>query len=1346
MYRQLASFALATCAASAMAVSGDTTAAPHRGTARVTASPTGAVRPEPLASSAGPASHDLARYGQLPLSFEPNEGQHPPDVAFLAHGRGYELGLSASGAALTLQPRSVASDGAGAPEFPDVTAATTLKMTLVGARRGAPGVGVNRLPGYANYLIGKDASRWRTHIPTYGAVRFDDVYTGIDVVYYAKGEELEYDFLVEPGADPSAIALRFEGVRSVSLSAEGDLVLLTEAGEVRQHKPVIYQEAAGGRQPVAGHYELRDGAVRIAVGDYDATVALIIDPVLIYSGYTGGDKRGEGIAVDASGHAYVAGWTSVDGPKGHRDAFVMKINPAGTQVVYSTYIGGYEDDFALDVAIDNAGGVYLTGYTKSHDFPMLQAFDLTKGPGLGPEPFVTRLAPDGATLVYSSYLGADTTGQDERGTAIAVHNGNAYVVGYTDQPGFPTTPDAFQKIKPGPSGTFQAFLAKVGPTGALLYSTYLGGTNGHDYAYDVAVDGSGAAYVAGRTNSRDFPTLNPIQTWKFPSSRHWGFVTKLSAAGTLVYSTYLGGDTGHRASVHDTEAHGIAVDASGSAYVTGSTQAINFPTTAGAYDRTCTKQPAAFDCFDIFVSKLNASGTGLVYSTYLGGSQSTTEFERGHAIAVDAAGRAYVTGTTDVTDFPVLHAFKSAVTPSDVQGGEAFVAVLDAAGAALVYSSYLGGTADGNDAGGFDEAYDIALDTAGNAYATGATKSIDFPVIGGFSGPPPCVVCYDEDGVQKPPQTGGFVAKISAAGCTYAVTPTAASAPASGGSVTVNVVTGAGCGWGASSTDSWLAPVPTGGTGSRSVSVTVSRNSTVTPRSGRVTIAGTAVTLTQPGGTPTAVNCTDDTDCDGLPTAWELQFGLDPSSQDGAAGAGGDPDNDGRTNAQEFAAGTHPRGFHTRYFAEGATGSFFDVRLALFNPNASGARTLLRFLTGTGSVVSHVTSVAANTRTTLVLEQIAGLSAAEFSTVIESDVPLVADRTMSWDSSGYGSHSETSLPAAASTWYLAEGATHSGFSLFYLIQNPNSTATTVQVTYLLPAPAAPIVKSYPVAANSRFNIWVNHEGGALSSTDVSAVITAPAGTPIIVERAMYRDSRGQMFGAGHNSAGITTPSSNWFLAEGATGSYFDLFVLVANPNAADAQVTATYLLPSGQTLRKTYTVGAKSRFNIWVDLEDAALADTAVSTTLVSSVPVIVERAMWWPFGPANWFEAHNSAGATVTGTRWALAEGEVGGPRNTDTYVLIANTSTTPGSALVTLRFEDGTSATKTFPLPASSRVNVDVRSEFPQQAVNKRFAVTVESVGNNPAQIVVERAMYSDANGVPWAAGTNALATRLQ
>jgi len=376
---------------------------------------------------------------------------------------------------------------------------------------------------------------------------------------------------------------------------------------------------------------------------------------------------------------------------------------------------------------------------------------------------------------------------------------------------------------------------------------------------------------------------------------------------------------------------------------------------------------------------------------------------------------------------------------------------------------------------------------------------------------------------------------------------------------------------------------------------------------------------------------------------------------------------------------------------------------------------------------------------------------------VESDALVVADRTMRWDATAYGSHAETAIAAADTTWYFAEGATHSGFKLFYLLQNPFETDAQVEVTYLLPAPAPPLVKTYVVARQSRRNIWVNDEGmtdaslSPLRSTDVSAVLRATNGVPFIAERAMYLD-RPVAFGAGHESAGVTAPALRWFLAEGATGPYFDLFVLIANPDTQAADVRATFLLPSGETLTKTYRIPGRSRFNIWVDEErfpdadgDRRLADTAVSTSIeaLNGVPIIVERAMWWP-GPtaATWHEAHNSPGATGTGTRWALAEGEVGGPASVQTYVLIANTSATPGRARVTLLFEDGTRAVRTVDLPASSRFNVDVAALFPE-AFEKRFGALVESLGAAPAEIVVERAMYSSTADVTWAAGTNALAS---
>ncbi|WP_239490219.1 hypothetical protein [Luteitalea sp. TBR-22] len=490
-----------------------------------------------------------------------------------------------------------------------------------------------------------------------------------------------------------------------------------------------------------------------------------------------------------------------------------------------------------------------------------------------------------------------------------------------------------------------------------------------------------------------------------------------------------------------------------------------------------------------------------------------------------------------------------------------------------------------------------------------------------------------------------------------------------------------------------------------------------------------------------------DTDHDTLPDWWELTYGLDPNDATDASTVNGN----GLTPLQSLAQQHHPTATAYRHLAEGATGSLFQTRIALANPNVLPAMALLRYLKPDGTVQAQPLSVPAMGRATVDVETVAGMDTAEFSTSVESDLPLIVDRTMRWGGSqSYGAHTETALAAPALTWYLAEGATHNAFNLFYLLQNPNSAESQVRVRFLRPT-GAPLEKTYTLPANSRTNIWVDLEtfpglGQALANTDVSAVFDVLNGRPIIVERAMYADVPGQTFGAGHESAGVTAPALEWFLAEGATGPYFDLFVLVANPGGTAAAIEATYLLPDGRTLVKHYNVAATSRFNIWVDYEDAVLADTAVSTTIRSTngVPIIVERAMWWP--QAAWYEAHNSPGATTTGTRWALAEGEAGGSLGVETYILIANTSDVPATVRVTLLFEDGTNAEQTYAdLPARSRFNVPVGGFFPE-AAGRRFGAIVESLGATPARIVVERAMYWDAPGQPWAAGTNALATRLQ
>jgi hypothetical protein len=490
------------------------------------------------------------------------------------------------------------------------------------------------------------------------------------------------------------------------------------------------------------------------------------------------------------------------------------------------------------------------------------------------------------------------------------------------------------------------------------------------------------------------------------------------------------------------------------------------------------------------------------------------------------------------------------------------------------------------------------------------------------------------------------------------------------------------------------------------------------------------------------LTCTGtDSDGDTMPDAWEVQYGLAPADPTDAAL---DLDADGLTNAQECQGLTHPRGHYTRFLAEGATGAFFTTRVVVANPNLAPARVLFRFQTRTGGVVRRYQTVPSNSRRTIDLQHLTGLEAVDASTVVESDTEIVVDRTMRWDlTSRFGAHAESSVAAPSLQWFLAEGATHGFFSLFYLIQNPSATtAAQIRIRFLLPS-GSPLERDYPVGPNSRFTLAVD-EIPELASTDVSAVITSLNGVPVIVERAMYSSAAGT-FAAGHDSAGVTAPSLQWFFAEGATGTFFDEFLLFANPGAAAAAIQATYLLPGGGTVVKNYTVDANSRRTVNVQHEDPALADTAVSVSLQSTngVPIIAERAMWWPHGQA-WHEAHNSAGSTVTGTRWGLADGERGaGAEDTQTYILVANTSASEAALRVTVLLESGIPLVRTYTVPGNSRFNVPVGDHF-LLPPGTRFSAVVETT--NAVPIVVERAMYWNADGVIWAAGSNLLATKLQ
>jgi hypothetical protein len=509
-----------------------------------------------------------------------------------------------------------------------------------------------------------------------------------------------------------------------------------------------------------------------------------------------------------------------------------------------------------------------------------------------------------------------------------------------------------------------------------------------------------------------------------------------------------------------------------------------------------------------------------------------------------------------------------------------------------------------------------------------------------------------------------------------------------------------------------------------------------------------------------------DTDNDGLTDAWETNFGLDPNSAAGDNGPGGNPDLDGFTNLQEFQNGTHPRGFEQRYFAEGVVNSFFETEFSLLNPGSTKAIALLRLQLPDGTEKSYRVEVPAQGQAAVTSAALGNLVAVPFATLIESDLPIVADRTVTGGAGGYGSHTETAVLSPSATWFLAEGATGGAFELFYLIQNSNSDAVTVRVTYLLPFGLPPLVKDYGVPGKGRLTIAVDNETFPsrpnqfpLSGTDVSAkieVVSNISPTPgVIVERAMYYSLPGQVFAAGHESAAVPAPRNAWFFAEGATGSFFDTFILLANPGLTPATVNATYLLTSGNTVTETYTLGPQSRSTVWLNEEEIPkgsgikpLRAVDVSTTLASTQPIIAERAMWWPRG--RWYEAHNSAGATRFGTRWAIADGEIAGPRGAQTFLLVANVSDQPARVKVTLLNEGG-GPTKTWPgtggqtIPAHSRftIPIDTAHFSLDTSALRRFGAIVDSLDGQA--IVVERANYYTVGGVVWAAGGGALAACL-
>jgi hypothetical protein len=774
-------------AVAALAVVGTARVRTHSGSAR--AKPAAAAPVQSPALSADGRGRVRASLSTLPLAFEANQGQTDPQVKYMARGNGYTIFLTANDTVFALQsPSQTAPSRVSgkqgllqdktAPEAVAKDQTAAIHMHLVGGNAQAQIAPGSQLPGVTNYYIGSDRSKWQAGVKQYAGVAYRDVYPGVNMAFHGEQRQLEFDFIVTAGASPAPINLGFSGTRKIATDAAGNLLLSSTVGDVVLRKPVAYQERYGKRQFVSAEFvQKTNNKVGFALGPYDRSRELVIDPSLSYATYVGGASEDEAfaIALDGSGNAYVTGQTkslSFNGkPAGPTfNVFVTKVNSNGTAF-------GYTDIFAATgvagncsasgtgscsgnaIAVDSTGNAYVAG-TATAGFPTLSGFQTSFGGG-GSDAFVLKLNSSG-TLMYSTFLGG--SGSDNANAIAIDGSGNVYVAGETHSTDFPIKAPAIQSSNAGGDA---AFVTKLDSTGMSLgYSTYLGGSGGN-LATGIALDSSKNAYVTGITISSDFPTTSGV-VQATAGGADDGFVTEVKADGSAwVYSTYLGGSGAD-------DALGIAVDSAGEAYVTGSTNSTNFPTANAAQNAL-----GGSSATNVFVTKLNAGATALVFSTYYGGTLD----DAGAGIALDSFGDAYVTGTATSSNYPVTSGGGALSGTSD-----ALVTEFSNTGF-VVYSSFLGGSGTENQelvasniTGPFGA---IAVDSSSNAYLAGITASTTgFPIT--------------SSGVAQPNYGGGatdgFVAKVGAAPADFsvAVSPTTASTtsgqPTSAVTVTVSSV------------------------------------------------------------------------------------------------------------------------------------------------------------------------------------------------------------------------------------------------------------------------------------------------------------------------------------------------------------------------------------------------------------------------------------------------------------------------------------------------------------------------------------------------------------------------------
>ena len=653
-------------------------------------------------------------YARLPTYFESNLGQFDPRVRFASRTRGVHVFLTDSNVVL------VASSGTTGKQ----RAAHSVTITAANGNTDAPITGLDELPGKVHYFYGSTPDHWQTDVPIYERVKYADIYPGIDLLFRGDGQQLEFDFVLAPGADPEWIALAITGPDVFRIDASGDTLLDLGVDRLRLHKPRIYQRYGEEIRDIPGAFRLdSNGNLRFQVAAYDRSLPLVIDPVVSYSTYLGGGSTGDenmgtAIAVHPGGSAYITGYTTTanfpvtpgvfqpeDGTiassTSNFDGFVARISADGKNLVYASYLAGEGQDIPMAIAVDSTGNAYVTGKTQSDDFPVTSgAFQVNN---CGSCAFLTKISPDGSAIVYSTYLG--TTLTEGRGIAVDASS-NAYLMGNTSSNNFPATAGV---VQPNRAGSFDAFVTKFNSTGtALLYSTHLGGTKNEllsSLTGDIAIDVQGNAYVTGQTDSGDFPTVNALQPdFGSDQTQADAFVAKINPTGSaLLYSTYLGGS-------EDDAGQGIDIDDEGNAYVVGRTNSTDFPVNNALQPINA----GGIGLFaEAFISRISTDGSSLLYSTYLGGSGS----DEAYGVQVNADHQAHIVGKSLSSDFPTL----SAVEGQPVSSSAVFVSKLLADGSGFVYSTRFGG--------GVARGMGIALDGAGYAYITGSTIADDFPVV-----------------------------------------------------------------------------------------------------------------------------------------------------------------------------------------------------------------------------------------------------------------------------------------------------------------------------------------------------------------------------------------------------------------------------------------------------------------------------------------------------------------------------------------------------------------------------------------------------------------------------------------